>query len=112
MDTIVVSFARHGPFLGTRRVGENVRNEILKSVDLGNSVILDFSQVEGVSQSFADECIGKLLIHMGSSEFRGRVRFRSVSSGIKPILNHVLSQRAESLNSESRERQSGLKTLM
>jgi hypothetical protein len=105
MNTVVVSFASHGPFLGTRHLGEGVRKEILQALDVGSPVvILDFSNVEGMSQSFADECIGKLLVQIGKSKFRGNIRFKAASSSITPVLKLVISQRSATLEPEFHER--------
>ena len=43
-------------------------------------VVLDFTGVDVVSNSFADECIAKLLLSMPLSELKARTTFRGLNS--------------------------------
>ena len=61
-------FVTIGENLGTRVLGEKVRNMLLPMI-LGNEkVVLDFEGVNVVSNSFADECLAKLLLSMPLEE--------------------------------------------
>lgn len=47
----------------------------------GDVVVLDFTGVDVVSNSFADECIAKLLLTMSLAELKDRTTFR----GLNPL---------------------------
>lgn len=89
----VIAFSVHGPFLSTRHLGMNVRKDILNALKDEPPVTLDFAGVEGMSQSFADECIGKLAAELGKAKFKKNLRFKSVSPEVRPLLRHATIQR-------------------
>ena len=64
---VTFSFREYGENLGTR--------------PLGKRVLLDFTGVNVVSNSFADECIAKLLLTMPLSELKAHTTFR----GLNPV---------------------------
>lgn len=47
----------------------------------GDVVVLDFTGVDVVSNSFADECIAKLLLTMSLAELKAQTTFR----GLNPL---------------------------
>ena len=57
---------------GTRPLGKRVRNQLLSLIEQNSCVVLDFTGVNVVSNSFADECIAKLLLEMPLAELRSR----------------------------------------
>lgn len=85
---------------GTRQSGERIRNDIINLCNQSKKVIeVDFSEISVVSSSFADELIGKLLIHFGFSAFNQIIKLKNMNSLIQAIVNRSVSQRiAESLN--------------
>ena len=76
-------FVTIGENLGTRVLGERVRNMLLPMI-LGNEkVVLDFEGVNMVSNSFADECLAKLLLSMPLEELKRRTTFRGVNNFVR-----------------------------
>ena len=76
-------FVTIGENLGTRVLGEKVRNMLLPMI-LGNEkVVLDFEGVNVVSNSFADECLAKLLLSMPLEELKRRTTFRGVNNFVR-----------------------------
>lgn len=65
--------------LGTRQLGEKVRARLLELIRENDKVILDFSGVNVVSNSFADECLAKLLFTMPLDELKQRTTFRGLN---------------------------------
>ena len=80
---VTFSFREYGQNLGTRPLGKRVREQLLPLIEQNERVVLDFTGVDVVSNSFADECIAKLLLEMPLSELRSRTTFR----GLNPIAN-------------------------
>lgn len=67
--------------MGTRPLGKRVREQLFPLIEQNERVVLDFTGVDVVSNSFADECIAKLLLEMPLAELKSRTTFR----GLNPI---------------------------
>lgn len=72
-------FMTIGKNLGTRMLGEQARRQLLPMLQSGERVVLDFEGVEVVSNSFADECLAKLLCVMPLEELKRRTTFRGLN---------------------------------
>ena len=72
-------FVTFGENLGTRILGEKVRNVLAPMLKEEEKVILDFEGVDVVSNSFADECLAKLLLIMPLDELKQRTTFRGLN---------------------------------
>lgn len=69
------TFKQFGDNLGTRQLGEQAREQLIPLLNQNDKVILDFTGVGVVSNSFADECIAKLLLFMPLAELKSRTTF-------------------------------------
>lgn len=78
---VTFSFRNYGENLGTRPLGQIVREQLMPLLEKNELVVLDFTGVNVVSNSFADECIAKLLLSMSLAELKARTTFR----GLNPI---------------------------
>jgi hypothetical protein len=78
---VTFSFREFGENLGTRQLGQQVREKLMPLLAGDERVVLDFTGVDVVSNSFADECIAKLLLTMPLSELKARTTFR----GLNPL---------------------------
>jgi hypothetical protein len=78
---VTFSFREYGQNLGTRPLWKRVREQLLPLIEQNERVVLDFTGVDVVSNSFADECIAKLLLEMPLAELKSRTTFR----GLNPI---------------------------
>lgn len=78
---VTFTFRDFGQNLGTRPLGKRVREQLLPLIEQNECVVLDFTGVDVVSNSFADECVAKLLLEMPLSELKKRTTFR----GLNPI---------------------------
>ena len=78
---VIFSFKEFGENLGTRPLGKRVHEQLLPMIEQNDCVVLDFTGVDVVSNSFADECIAKLLLVMSLSELKSRTTFR----GLNPV---------------------------
>lgn len=74
-------FVEYGTDFGTRAMGEELRNKLLPLINGDERVVLDFTGVNVVTNSFADECIAKLLLEMPLDELKKRTTFK----GLNPI---------------------------
>ena len=79
---VTFSFREYGENLGTRPLGKRVREQLMPLLEQQDErIVLDFTGVNVVSNSFADECIAKLLLTMPLSDLKARTTFR----GLNPI---------------------------
>lgn len=79
---VTFSFREYGENLGTRPLGKRVREQLMPLLEQQDErVVLDFTGVNVVSNSFADECIAKLLLTMPLADLKARTTFR----GLNPI---------------------------
>ena len=76
----VLSFSEYGSDFGTREDGVRLRKMIVEKIKSSGKITLDFTGVRVVSNSFADECIAKLLLDMSFDELRQRVSFKGLNS--------------------------------
>lgn len=77
---VTFNFREYGENLGTRPLGKRVREQLLPLIEQNERVVLDFTGVNVVSNSFADECIAKLLLTMSLAELKSRTTFRGLNS--------------------------------
>lgn len=75
-------------YLGARHSAELIKARIIPLLACGVHVELDFSGVEGVSHSFADELIGVLLREQ-KEELVKLISIKNASSDIKEALNSI-----------------------
>lgn len=78
---VTFCFRDFGENLGTRQLGQQVRERLMPLLEQEERVTLDFTGVDVVSNSFADECIAKLLLTMPLAELKARTTFR----GLNPL---------------------------
>ena len=78
---VTFDFIQFGQDLGTRQLGVRVRDALMPLLQAEDKVVLNFSGVNVVSNSFADECIAKLLLYMSLEELKQRTTFR----GLNPV---------------------------
>ena len=83
---VTFSFREFGENLGTRQLGQQVREQLMPLLLQDERVVLDFTEVNVVSNSFADECIAKLLLTMPLSELKQRTTFR----GLNPLASESI----------------------
>lgn len=73
-------FIQFGENFGTRDMGAKIREKLLPLISSGSErVVLDFTGVNVVTNSFADECIAKLLLEMPLDELKKRTTFRGLN---------------------------------
>lgn len=78
---VTFSFRDFGENLGTRQLGQQVREQLMPLLEKDERVVLDFTGVNVVSNSFADECIAKLLLTMSLAELKAHTTFQ----GLNPL---------------------------
>lgn len=96
---VTFKFNQFGENLGTRMLGVDVRNQLLPLIEGDEKVVLDFEGVDVVSNSFADECLAKLLLTMSLDELKQRTTFRGLNDFAKK--NIALAFKRRMLSAET-----------
>ena len=79
--------------MGTRLLGAQIRSDLRPLLDGDEKVMLDFSGIDVVTNSFADECIAKLLLEMSLEDLKAKTTF----TGYTPMIERsILSALKES----------------
>jgi len=74
-------FEQFGTDFGTRDMGAKIRQQLRPLLDKDEKVVLDFTGVNVVTNSFADECIAKLLLEMSLDDLKKHTTFK----GLNPL---------------------------
>ena len=83
---VTFSFIQFGENLGTRQLGKVAREKLIPLLNGDEKVILDFTGIDVVSNSFADECIAKLLIDLPLETLKARTTFK----GLNPLAENCV----------------------
>ncbi|HRN41295.1 MAG TPA: STAS-like domain-containing protein [Vicingus sp.] len=87
-DTIL--FKDISSSLGTRDLGGRVRVDIINKIRENDKVYLDFSGVDVVTNSFADECFRKLRESVNNDIFKSKVAFINANDFVQRVIISAL----------------------
>lgn len=90
---MIIRFGEKGKSLGTRDDGRKFRAQIIDGVRGKELVELDFCGVDIISNSFADECIGKLVEDLGLEKLKRLTTFKNTSKTVAMILEKAIKDR-------------------
>lgn len=96
---VTFQFKMIGENLGTRTLGNQVRQQLLPLIKNNDKVVLDFSGVNIVSNSFADESIGKLLLSMSFEELKRHTTFKGTNEFVRKNIAIALKRRKDMIAS-------------
>lgn len=100
MKTTVFKFRSFGENLGARVLGEKVRQDLIATIESSECVILDFEGVNVVSNSFADECIAKLIPILEFNKLKQKTTFRNINDFARKNVLIALRRRLSIICSE------------
>lgn len=95
---VTFRFIDFGVDLGTRQMGQAAHAKLLPLVQGEDKVVLDFSGVDVVTNSFADECIAKLLLQMPLEELKKRTTFKGLNPMASKSILGALQRRQSVIN--------------
>jgi hypothetical protein len=79
---------------GTRESGRKIRNDLINMFhDTKKGILIDFEGLTVISSSFADELVGKMLVHFGFAGFNDIVRLKHMNPTIQAIVQRSVAQR-------------------
>lgn len=84
----------HAEGTGTRQSAIRVKNEIVNLLEESKTrIIIDFTGIEVISSSFADELIAKLLLELGIFQFNNLIQLKGMDISLQNILQRSVIQR-------------------
>lgn len=89
--TINVREKINSPSALTREQGKIIYNEIIASINSGNSICLDFSDIESLITPFLNVAIGKLYENFSSEELSRFIEFSNIPQGKAASFNLVIN---------------------
>ena len=93
-DDYVIRIAERSEGTGTRKAGARIRNLAMNVLKEGNKrIVLDFSGINLVSSSYADELIGKLVAEIGFSIFNTFFLISGLSDLNRRVVDRSVQQR-------------------
>ena len=95
---ITFRFREFGEHLGTRQLGQKVREQLWPLIQGDEKVCLDFEGVDVVSNSFADECIAKILLTMSLDDLKSRTTFSGLNDFARKNIALALKRRMQAVN--------------
>ena len=85
-----IQFSEIGTSIGTRDLGAKLRVSIQQEIEKNDKVYLDFQGVDVVTNSFANECFGKLREDISTEIFRNKVAFINTNDFIQRVIISAL----------------------
>lgn len=90
---MVIQFKNIGIHLGTRVLGAEVRSDIIDAIKTSDLVVFDLSEVETISNSFADECFAKLTLLFSMEEVKSKTTFINGTPFIRSVIANSFRER-------------------
>ena len=88
--TNTIHFKEFNDSLGTRSLGAQIRDSIIELTKSSDKIVLDFADVRIVTNSFANECFGKLRETITDDVFRSKVAFINANDLIQRVIISAL----------------------
>lgn len=87
-----------GESLNTRFFGSSLKDYIMKEFNDNNKVVLDFTDVKSISQSFADQCFGIIVAEIGLESFQKNFKIINIKDNVAKMIKYVALKRANKIN--------------
>jgi hypothetical protein len=95
---MTIQFSKFGTHLGTRVLGEEVRNLICQKLTNNQKLCFDFQGIESISNSFADESFAKLLMTFDFNYIKTCTHFINTNEFVSSIISVAFKNRLKELS--------------
>lgn len=96
MTTVFRIADDYGTDLSSRYRAAGLRQQVIDSAHNGQAVHIDFAGVRTLSDSFADELFGILVLERGDEWFREKISVLNLSPPIRTTILEAVADRLES----------------
>ncbi len=90
-ERIVIHDIVQSNLAGSRQSAEIIRETAYQHIQMGRKVILDFENIDLITQGFADELIGIFVRAFGVDFVKSNISVVNANKTIRKILNVVVS---------------------
>lgn len=95
---MIILFRNLGKSLGTRALGETIREETILMFKTSEKVTFDFRDIEIISNSFADECFGKMVEMFGLEYTKSKTTFVNTNEDVSFVIRKSIMDRIKKNN--------------
>ena len=95
---IHIAFINAGRQHSTRVAGVALRKKIIEGIEKQEKIIFDCSGVDIVSNSFADECFAKLMLHFDLPIVKEHTTFQNATPFIKAVIANSFKERLQAMH--------------
>ncbi|WP_270472212.1 STAS-like domain-containing protein [Collinsella intestinalis] len=93
---MLVKMVEFGTVLGTRVAGREAYRVIMDRTDgLSEATVFDFSGVTTITNSFADEVFGRMVVDMGMDSLRARTSFKNIGGVWARVVRRAMDAHVE-----------------
>lgn len=89
MEKTIV-FSEIGTSLGTRNLGAKIREDIKNEASINEKIYIDLENVDVITNSFANECFGKLKDVITMEVFKEKISFINANEFVKRAIISAL----------------------
>lgn len=90
-------FKQVGPFAENKDIARDIRlKKLIPALEKNETIVLDFKDIEGATQSFIHALISDLMRKYGN-DMLDKIQFKSCNNTVKGIITIVVSYMQESL---------------
>lgn len=100
-----IAFAPEFTDLASRRLAAELRTGVLSALRQGHAVTIDLGSVESISESYADELFGVLVLGLGLDEFVKRVTILHANGHVLRVIAQALKDRLVERNATAAKAQ-------
>lgn len=90
---LVIKFGNFGQHLGPRSIAATQREKIAAAIRSKSGVTIDFEGVITMSDSFADECFGKLNLDFNLHTIKNSIQLKNASPLITNLFHDTIRER-------------------
>lgn len=94
---MIIRFVEYGESLGTRFLGEKIRMEVINNFNIAERIVFDLEGVDLLSNSFADECFGKLVESFGIEVVKRKTTFKNAKPIVVAVIKKAIDERLNSV---------------
>lgn len=92
---LLIEFINYGKNPGTRFSAASVRKRVEDAWESNDKFNFDFKGVETITESFADECFGKLILKYEYDKIHEKIVFINTSPSIRKKIQDAYIERTE-----------------
>lgn len=90
--------SKHGSSLSSRRTGSVVRKNLIKQFNGTDKVVIDLSNVDNISQSFADEAFAVLVKEFSYNFMLENIKFINANYSVATSISKAILIRVDERN--------------